>query len=154
MAGKVKHGMHRHPVYAVYSAMIQRCCNSNNESYHRYGGRGITVCDRWRHGEGGLSAFECFFMDMADRPTSKHTLERKKNDEGYNPDNCKWATRKEQQSNIRSNVKVAFDGREVTLSELSRMSSVHFDTLKYRIFKKGWPVVRAVTAPLLPGVNQ
>jgi hypothetical protein len=154
MGHRIKHGMRRHPVYAVYSAMVQRCCNPNNKSYHRYGGRGITICDRWRHGEDGLSGFECFFADMGDRPTRKHSLEREKNDQGYHPNNCKWATRKEQQSNIRSNRKVLFEGTEMTLSELSRRSGIHFDTLKYRIFKKGWPVARAVTAPLLSGVNQ
>jgi hypothetical protein len=150
----VKHGMHRHPVYHVYSAMIQRCHNPNNVSFKNYGGRGIEVCDQWRFGEGGISGFECFFSDLGDRPSQKHTLERKDNDLGYNPDNCCWVTRKQQQDNIRSNVKVDFSGERINLSEMSRRCGIHRDTLNYRIFVKGWSPERAASSPLLRGISQ
>lgn len=77
--------------YTSWYHMIARCNNPNSEHWHRYGGRGITVCARW-------NKFENFLSDMGTRPPGL-TLERKMNDQGYSPDNCLWATRKEQAQN-------------------------------------------------------
>ena len=83
--------------YAAYRAMIQRCDNEKGASWHRYGGRGIKVCARWRHGENDKSGVECFIADMGRRPSKWHSLDRYPNNDGnYEPTNCRWATSFEQ----------------------------------------------------------
>lgn len=79
--------------YNSWRAMIARCTNPNNNRFYRYGGRGIKVCDRWLH------SFENFLADMGNKPTPRHTVERKNNSGNYEPSNCVWATYLEQRHN-------------------------------------------------------
>lgn len=91
------HGMCGSSTYNSYKNMKARCYSVKNTRYDRYGGRGITVCDRW------LESFENFYVDMGDKPSPKHSIERINNDANYCPENCKWATQREQVSNTSSN---------------------------------------------------
>ena len=89
------HGMRTSAEYVAWTAMKARCQNLQNVNWENYGGRGIKVCERW------LESFENFFADMGKRPSPAHSLDRKNNDGNYEPDNCRWATKKEQRLNQR-----------------------------------------------------
>lgn len=88
-----RHGMRRNRVYTTWVGMRQRCGNPNAHAYENYGGRGITVCERWRN-------FQNFYADMGERPPGL-TLDRIDNDGNYEPGNCRWATRQVQSQNQR-----------------------------------------------------
>lgn len=92
---KATHRMSKSPEYRTWSGMWQRCSNPENVRYMDYGGRGITICDRWK-------SFDAFFADMGSRPSPDHSIDRIENDQGYEPGNCKWSTRSEQQNNKRA----------------------------------------------------
>lgn len=90
------------PEHAVWRSMLARCSNENHRFYSNYGGRGIKVCRKWYK-------YENFISDMGDRPAKGYSLERINNNKGYAPNNCRWATRSEQQKN-KSTTKIYTDG--------------------------------------------
>jgi hypothetical protein len=107
------------PGYISWAAMCQRCLNVKKDNYRHYGGRGITVCARWLHGEDGKSGFECFLEDMGPRPDG-HEIDRIDNNGDYEPSNCRWATRSMQLNNKRNNNRVTMAGEIHTVTEWCR----------------------------------
>jgi hypothetical protein len=124
--------------------MMQRCGNPNNPQFKDYGERGITVCERWK-------TFKNFLTDMGVRPEGL-TLDRKDNNKGYTPDNCKWSTKQEQQRNMRSNNVWELDGQRKTVAEWADQLGMKRHSLYMRVASYGWTVRRALTtAPMLRG---
>jgi hypothetical protein len=126
------------PYHSIYRGMLRRCYVPSCDHFDKYGGRGITVCERWRDENNGYKNFEA---DMGERPSSKHTLDRINNNGNYEPDNCKWSTKKEQQRNRRTNVLVTIRGVTKCLIEWAEESGLCYKTLQKRI-NKGWPEYR------------
>lgn len=136
-----KHGhasKNRTSTYTVWKSMRQRCLNPKNAAWPSYGGRGISICERW-------NSFPNFLSDMGVRPPGL-TLERKDNGSGYEPDNCKWATRSEQGRNKRNSRIYTVQGVTGFIDELALHFHLDRSTI-YRRLNKGWPVERAFTVP-------
>lgn len=100
-----------HPLHKTWLNMIARCYDPTRNKYDYYGGRGITVCQRWR------DSFDAFVSDMGPKPTPKHTVERKDNDGNYEPGNCCWATMKEQNNNRRNTHRWIVNGVRKSIAE-------------------------------------
>lgn len=144
-AARTRHGharIGRHsPEHIAWSAMRQRCYYEKNINFKDYGGRGIIVCERWKND------FAAFLADMGSKPSRSHSLDRKDTDGNYEPSNCRWATRKEQQRNMRRNVFLTFNGETKTLSAWSESLGWKPSTIESRV-KKGWSTERVLTTPL------
>jgi hypothetical protein len=131
----IKHGMARMDgritEYAVWCSIKQRCLNPSSQQYRRYGGRGITICDRWK------GSFGAFLADMGNRPTTLHSIDRIDNSKGYDPDNCRWATAIEQCRNRRSNVNITYHGNTKCLKDWAIAMQMSSPSLRSRIRKFG-----------------
>ncbi len=134
------HGMFRTPEYTVWQNMKKRCYDTGYIRYPGYGGRGITVCERWK------DSFANFIADMGPRPTPKHSIERKDNEGNYEPSNCCWAARVVQDRNKRTNHLVTFNGETLTLQAWQERTGICYETIRNRL-KLGWSVERALTVP-------
>jgi len=130
----------RHELYQTWRGMIGRCHNPNDKAYKYYGGRGIKVCDEWRHDP------KRFFSDMGKRPIGL-TLERINNDGKYEQSNCKWATRKEQARNRQVTTWVTLDGKKSSLTEVAERHNINAHTLRDRL-SRGDDIRRALRLDL------
>lgn len=131
------HGFSGTIEHQTWRSMKDRCYNSNCAVYKYYGGRGIRVCACWR------KSFLNFLEDMGPRPKGM-TLERKNNDGHYEPSNCKWATRREQQRNSRQNHVLVFNGKKQCLATWAEEIGLSRQALRSRLIS-GWSVKRALT---------
>lgn len=122
--------------YQAWRAMRQRCLNPRHRAFARYGARGISVCKSW-------ASYAVFLADMGRCPSGL-TLERLDNAKGYEPNNCVWATRKEQQRNRRNTLKVSFRGELRPLAEVAEAHGKPYHLVWDRIFRSGWSVEKAV----------
>lgn len=127
------HGKRHDKVWAVWNGMKQRCYNSKNRGYKNYGGRGITVCDKWKND------FISFVKDMGDVPVNM-TIDRIDNNGNYCKENCRWATKLDQNRNRRSNVKI--DG--VCISIISKKLCGAASLVGKRL-SRGWSIEKAIT---------
>ena len=118
--------------------MKQRCLNPKNDNFPKYGGRGITICDRWQK-------FLNFAEDMGFRPVGT-TLDRKNNDGNYEPGNCRWATPIEQSRNTRRNKPITIDGQTQLVTDWIEEYGIGVGTF-YQRLKRGWDEQRAMTTP-------
>lgn len=136
----LKHGKSYSSTYRIWASMIARCTNPSSHAFASYGGRGITVCERWR-------SFPSFYKDMGDRPDGK-SLERRENNGEYSPENCFWADRKTQNRNKRNNHLITLDGETCTIAEWAERCGLKYGTVHQRI-RKGWAPEAAIRTPLL-----
>lgn len=136
------HGMTGTPEYQAWIGMRVRCHSDKSINFHRYGGRGIKVCDRWNH------SFENFFEDMGNLPFADATLDRIDNDGDYEPGNCKWSTYVEQNSNKTNNHVITHERVTKTVSQWADSVGLKRTTLLERI-KSGWSFVDAISTKTL-----
>lgn len=127
-------------VYRIWRSMKERCQNPKHVHYDNYGGRGITVCERWQD-------FAAFFEDMGN-PPPKHSIERRNGDGHYCKENCHWATAKQQGRNKRSNRVLTVLGITGCMSELAEHFGISYDVVCQRINALGWDAERAFTTPV------
>lgn len=127
----------------IWRCIIGRCEKPSCRAYPEYGGRGIRICDRWK-------TFENFAADMGPRPSPGHSVDRYPDNNGnYEPNNCRWATRTEQQNNMRSNVLLEFRGMVRTLAQWSSEIGIERSVLRTRM-KLGWTTEQVLSTPVRP----
>lgn len=117
--------------------MFARCYNHNDKRYDRYGGRGITVCERWQD-------FDKFLLDMGEKPNGM-TLDRIDNNGSYSPENCKWSTPKEQARNRHTSKIIEYHGQSKSLAEWCELLGLNYIRTLGRINNCKWPIERAFT---------
>lgn len=143
------HGMAGTLIYDIWVQMCGRCHNPNNKGFIYYGGKGVQVCDRWRH------SFENFYADMGDRPNStststsrsEYSIERKNNKGHYEPDNCVWAVIEVQRNNQSNNHPMTFQGKTQTMAQWSRELHINYSTVRDRV-SRGWSDEKTLTTPV------
>lgn len=139
-AKNTTHGKADTRTYSIWCAMKTRCANPNNIAFENYGGRGISVCERWEQ------SYEAFEADMGIVP-DQHSIEREDNKKGYEPGNCVWATSTEQGQNKRNSRRYLYGGLNLTASEWYEQTGIPAKIIADRIRKNGWSVEQSLTVP-------
>lgn len=138
------HGMSDTRLYRIYKKMYRRCYKPKTKSFENYGGRGITICTEWL-GEHGFENFAKWSTENG--YNDNLSIDRKDNDKGYSPENCRWATAKEQANNTRSTVFLTYNGETKPASEWSEITGIRQDTLTMRK-RSGWSDEECIEVPL------
>ena len=136
--GSRTHGMRRSTEYMIWAAMKARCQNPRHVAYPNYGGRGISVCERWQN------SFETFIAEMGQIPFVGATIDRIDNSLGYSPDNCRWSTRLQQNRNSRHNHLLTFSGKTQCLAAWAEECGIPQDRLRNRL-SAGWSIESALS---------
>lgn len=136
---RTTHGLRYSPEYNHWRHMKGRCYNPNNHKYKNYGGRGITVCERWHD-------FLAFYEDMGPRPSKHHSIDRIDNDGDYCPENCRWATVITQSRNKRNVTSFTYNGKTMTVPEWAEHLGVRALSIHARL-NRGWSVEEALGRP-------
>ena len=137
-----KHNCTGTRLYRIWDGLRNRCNNPKHPNYNNYGGRGISVCSEW-------DDFENFSKwSMANGYRDDLTIDRVDNDGNYEPSNCRWATKKVQANNTRKTIKITYNGDTKTLSEWAEIVGIRREYLWRRIYKRNWPIAKALTTPL------
>lgn len=126
------------PTYVTWVSMKQRCHYEKHKHFRYYGGRGIMVCLRWRY------SFDAFYEDMGERPEGT-TIDRIDNNLGYQPGNCRWATKKEQGQNKLKQVVIKYHGREMRVAEIAKKTGVPVYNI-YRWVRQGKDIDEMISA--------
>ena len=136
-------GLRGHRLYPIWSGMKDRCLNKNNKRYSSYGGRGIEVCKEWQQ------SFRAFLRwAMANGYEEGLSIDRIDNDGNYCPENCRWATAKEQANNKRWNHLITYNGKTQTMKEWAEELGIKLSTLSQRINSYRWSDEKALTTPV------
>jgi hypothetical protein len=128
-------------IYRIWSGMIERCENKKGKDFENYGGRGIKICERWRH------SLINFINDTKDGYSDSLSINRIDNNGNYEPGNCEWSTAKEQGNNTRINKLITYNNETKTQSQWSTIFNIQRCVLAHRL-KAGWPVSEALNTPV------
>lgn len=138
------------PTYSTWVNMKGRCHNPKATAYPWYGALGITVCDRWRFGEGEDHPFCCFLADVGERPGLSHTLDRIERSGNYEPGNVRWSTHIEQARNRGTTKLYEINSKMMSIREISDETGLSYELLRHRIRRAGWALEDAISAPSRP----
>lgn len=144
---KYRHGLTNSKEYRAWKNMIHRCYSPKHTSFHNYGGRGINVCVAWR------TSPEQFLADVGAAPNAAATLGRIDNNGNYEPSNCRWETKRQNDNNKRTSRLITFNGQTLTITEWAHQLRINPSTLYFRI-KRGIPLSKALTSNSFLGNNQ
>lgn len=141
---KTKHGLYADPFYHSWWSMMQRCNNPKHHNYHRYGGRGINVCDEWKD----LATFVAWAHATYPDSGEKFTVDRIDNDKGYSPNNCRWATSKVQANNRKKTAQATINGETRSISEWCEIYHMPHQVVLSRIRCMKWEALKALSTPV------
>lgn len=138
------HGMAKDPLYRTWAGIVKRCTNPNATGYAHYGGRGIAICDEWRH------SFEAFYNHVTQLPdygTKGYSLDRINNNGNYEPDNVRWTTTVNQRRNTRKNIMLTYGDKTQCIAAWAEEIGINVGTLHSRL-SRGFPIEQSLTTPV------